>query len=171
MKAVVFIGFMGCGKSTLSKRLSAMLGKECIDCDAYVEQKMGMPIRQAVAEKGETFFRDAETQALRELTSQNVIIAAGGGAVERAENRKILAEANTVFLNTPFELCYRRIRGDKNRFIAAKSNKAQLRALYQKRLPLYRECSSAEIIPERSPRQSAEKIREFVEKQFDKSEN
>ena len=170
MKALVLIGFMGCGKSTLGKRLAPLLKRECVDCDEYVEQKMGMPIHQAVAERGETFFRDAETEALKELVSKDIILAAGGGVVEREENRRILAGADTVFVHTPFEVCYRRIRGDKKRFVAATKTKGQLEALYRKRLPFYRECACREVIPEKSAKGTAEKIRFFFEKKFDKSE-
>ena len=74
-KTVFLCGFMGCGKSTVGKLLAHKLGCGFTDMDNYIVEKQGMPIPQIFAEKGEDYFRDAETDAVRELSEKAGVIA------------------------------------------------------------------------------------------------
>ncbi len=149
---VFLCGFMGCGKSTVGKLLAEKLGCRFTDMDEYIVKQQGMTIPQMFSEKGEAFFRAAETEAVRELASDGGIIACGGGAMLKKENAGIAASAGTViYIDTDFEDCYERISGDCNRPIVMNSTKEELRSIYDGRVPLYRENSQLIIDGTGSP--------------------
>ena len=100
---VVLVGMPGCGKTTLGKRLSEELSLSFFDTDALIEEKAGCTIPELFCKKGEAHFRDLETEVLREVSSLGAcVVATGGGAVLREENRRLLKENGlVVHLNCP----------------------------------------------------------------------
>ena len=107
----VLIGFMAAGKTTVGKRLAALLGREFIDLDHLVALREGRPTDAIIREQGERAFRRAETRALAQaLTTRNTVVAAGGGAVLAPENRRLLARARArvVWLKVSAEEAWRR---------------------------------------------------------------
>lgn len=103
MKAenIFLIGFMGTGKTTVSKALASLLPMEEMDTDAYIAALEGMSISRIFEEKGETYFRDRETRLLEELkVKKGYIISCGGGMALREENRQKMKEAGKVVLLT-----------------------------------------------------------------------
>lgn len=79
-KNIVFIGMMGCGKTTVGKLLSQRLNRPLVDTDALIEQRQGRPIPEIFASGGERVFRALELELCRELSRQSgLIIACGGG--------------------------------------------------------------------------------------------
>ena len=158
-KTVFLCGFMGCGKSTVGRLLAQKLGCGFTDMDNYIVEKQGMPIPQIFAEKGEDYFRDAETDAVRELSEKTGVIACGGGAMLRRVNADIANSAGTVvFIDVPFESCYARISGDKNRPIVANNTKEELNLIYDGRAPIYKENSALTADGSGSPEEIAERI-------------
>lgn len=158
-KTVFLCGFMGCGKSTIGKVLAAKLGCGFVDMDNYIVEKQGMSIPQMFSEKGEDYFRNAETDAVRELSSKPGVIACGGGAMLRKVNAEIANSAGTVvFIDVPFESCYERISGDKNRPIVANNTKEELNLIFDGRAPIYRENSAVTVDGSGSPTEIAERI-------------
>ena len=102
-KNLVLIGMPGCGKSTCARILSEISGRECIDTDSMVAENSGEPIPDIFAKYGEAEFRNRETEAVR-LAGKGAgkIIATGGGAILKEENRIALRENSTViFLDAP----------------------------------------------------------------------
>jgi len=96
---IVLIGMPGCGKSTLGKKLAARLRRPFADLDAEIVRSAGKTIPDIFREDGEARFRELETEALRELTKQSgLVLATGGGAVIRAENRRLFRENGTTLL-------------------------------------------------------------------------
>ena len=94
---VALIGFMGTGKTTISNALSRITGFKEVDVDQYIVEKEGMAIKDIFAENGEQYFRDLETQALRDLQEEKeTIISCGGGAVLRDENVEILNTGSVI---------------------------------------------------------------------------
>jgi len=77
---VFLIGFMGCGKTTLAKKLSARLGYDLIDLDLEIEKKLGTSVAAYFAEHGEEAFRKLESETLKTLNyGEHTVIATGGG--------------------------------------------------------------------------------------------
>jgi shikimate kinase len=81
MNRIFLIGYMGCGKTTLGKRLAAALGFAFIDLDGFIEEKYHKSVVDIFAEMGQDKFREMEKNALSEVAEfENTVIATGGGA-------------------------------------------------------------------------------------------
>lgn len=132
----------GSGKSTVGRQLGRRLGLPFFDSDHVIEQRIGCRIREFFEREGEAAFRDVEQDVLKELTTgDGRVVATGGGAVLRAENREQMRRAGQVIYlrSTPEEL-YRRVRHDTSRpLLQVDDPLGRLRALYAERDPLYRE--------------------------------
>ncbi len=98
---IYLIGYMGCGKSTLGRRLSEYLGLQFVDLDHYIEERNFKTIPQIFADEGETEFRKKERKALEELSAFNdIVIATGGGAPCFFDNIDLMNNTGkTVYLN------------------------------------------------------------------------
>ena len=142
---IVLIGFMGCGKSTVGKKLTGALGYEFSDTDAMIEDAYGKTISAMFAEEGEEYFRNAETELLRKLSAEaeGLVLATGGGMPMREENAALLREIGTViFLEAKIETILERLQNDTGRPLAdGEDREKRLRPLYEKRLPVYREAA------------------------------
>ncbi|MBQ4225347.1 MAG: shikimate kinase [Oscillospiraceae bacterium] len=161
--AVFLCGFMGCGKSTVGRRLAEKLGRKFIDMDKYIEKELHMTIPEIFAEKGEAFFRSTETDTVVKLSETKNIVACGGGVML---NKKNADEARKngiiVYIAAPFEDCYGRISGDRNRPIVMANTKESLEDIYNKRVPLYEENSDVKVDGSGTPMEIAERIAEAV---------
>lgn len=146
MKAIYLCGFMGCGKTTVGRILAKKLGCGFFDMDEYIVEREKMEIPQIFAEKGEKYFRETETAVIRELSRQCGVIACGGGAMLKKENADIASENGiTVYIETPFDVCYKRISGDRNRPLVMNNTEEELRLIYDSRVPLYKKNSSLSV--------------------------
>ena len=94
-------GFMGCGKSSVARELSALMGCPLVDLDAYIEEREGKTIPEIFKEGGESLFREKELSALREVVGTNlgkdIILSLGGGALTLQESRDIVQEKTLCF--------------------------------------------------------------------------
>ncbi|MEX1056916.1 MAG: shikimate kinase, partial [Natronospirillum sp.] len=108
---------MGAGKSTLGRILAALLEREFVDSDRVIEERAGANIPWIFDLEGEVGFRDRETQVIDELTQQaDLVLATGGGAVMRSDNRRFLASRGVVvYLRTRVESQLARTEKDRNR--------------------------------------------------------
>ncbi|HJP94085.1 MAG TPA: shikimate kinase [Pyrinomonadaceae bacterium] len=137
---LVITGFMGCGKSRISRELSKRLDLKLIDLDERITQLYGRSPAQLIKEDGEAMFRAMETKALREVLRTNAaaVIALGGGAWIKKKNRDLIAQYGclSVWLDAPFEICWYRIKASgEDRPLAP--TREQARALYNRRRPVY----------------------------------
>ncbi len=134
---------MGAGKTTIGKQLARKLGKEFIDTDRVIEERTGADIPLIFEKEGEAGFRDREQAIIDELTQRsNLVLATGGGAVEREPNRAHLAHRGTViYLSCDLASLVARTGKDRNRPLlhGDESPKAVLKRLLHQRDPLYRE--------------------------------
>lgn len=98
---IYLIGYMGCGKSTLGRRLSKHTGLQFIDMDHYIEERNCKTIPQIFAEEGEAEFRKKERKALEELAEfTDIVIATGGGAPCFFDNIDVMNRTGkTIYLN------------------------------------------------------------------------
>jgi shikimate kinase len=161
---IFLVGFMACGKSTVGPLLAAKLNRAFIDLDPMIEAKAGCTIAELIARSDEERFRQIETETLHDVAQGNpAVIAPGGGAITRAENRQLMSQLGiTVWLDAPFDLCWRRIEHDQVvRPLAP--NEETARARYDQRLPLYRQASIRIAVNQSlSPDEIAETIIEHL---------
>jgi len=144
MDNIVLIGFMGCGKTEISKILSRRLGLKTVDTDSIIVKKAGMQIPEIFEKYGENYFRKIEELAVKEASKKkNRIIATGGGIVKNRRNIDILKKSGKiVFLKNSFETSEKRLKGKTDRPLFKDKKKA--RALLKERAPLYE--AAADII-------------------------
>ena len=98
---IYLIGYMGCGKSTLGKRLAKHLDLQFVDMDHYIEMRNHKTVPQIFAEEGEVEFRKKERKALEELSEfSNIVIATGGGAPCFFDNIDLMNNTGTtIYMN------------------------------------------------------------------------
>ncbi|RKN86692.1 shikimate kinase [Paenibacillus ginsengarvi] len=140
MQNIVLVGFMGTGKSTVATLLAERLGWNKVDLDTSIEEAEGASIPQLFTEKGEPYFRQAETAALRrELEGRTgQIIATGGGAVLAEANRAImLANGLVVALTANVETILSRVQNDPNRPLLQGNAQKSVPELLEKRKHAY----------------------------------
>lgn len=139
---LVLVGPMGAGKTTIGKRLARRFGLNFIDLDRVIEQASGARVALIFEHEGESGFREREHRALAEACARGgQLIATGGGAVLRADNRALLRGAGfVVWLRTPVERQLQRLARDTSRPLLATPDREQrLVEMARLRDPLYRE--------------------------------
>ena len=139
---VYLVGLMGAGKTTLGRSLAKRLALEFVDSDHEIEARTGVSIPTVFEIEGEDGFRKREAQVIADLSClSGRVVATGGGAVLRAENRvNIRASGYVVYLNVPPQILWERTRHDRNRpLLRVADPLARLNELYTQRDPYYRE--------------------------------
>lgn len=139
-KNIVLIGFMGSGKSMVARELGRMLKRPVVSTDDLIEARAKLSILQIFKSKGEAYFRDLESEVIKEVVQRRgIIIDCGGGVVNRPENLKSLKSSGIVFFLTATpEVIYARIKNEKHRpLLKASDPLGCIKELYQQRLPLY----------------------------------
>ena len=139
---IFLVGMMGAGKTTVGRTLARRLKLRFIDSDHEIEARCGVKIPVIFEIEGEAGFRSREAQALAELTVlEGIVLATGGGAVLREDNRRLLgARGIVIYLRATPEHLFERVRQDRNRPLLATGDPlARLRQLYRERDPLSRE--------------------------------
>jgi shikimate kinase len=162
-RRIVLTGFMGSGKSTVGPLIASRLGWQFIDVDNVIEAETGAAIAEIFARHGESAFRDHEHATIARLaTSENLILALGGGAIEREDTRELLLNApGTLLVHLEVELntTLARCSGTENtRPVLA--DHANLAARYHRRLPLYRAAHVSIRADARTPDQVADAVLE-----------
>lgn len=145
-RPVYFVGFMGAGKTTVSRRLARMVRLSCVDLDAFLERREGKTCSQIFAEVGEDGFREIETDVLSHFAyeTEPMIVSCGGGIIKMPRNREILKTTGfCIYLQVSADEAAERI-GDassrpmfKNLEVARRTN--------EERKPLYLEVADAWI--------------------------
>jgi shikimate kinase/3-dehydroquinate synthase len=142
---VVFVGFMGSGKSRSARRTAALVGAEAADSDALLEAELGEPIAAFFDREGEAAFRERERALVLALLSSAGpgVIALGGGAVESPEVRERLRDHTCVYLEVEPETAWERAHGS-DRPLARE--REPFLALHERRVSLYESVARA-IVP------------------------
>ncbi|RJP61191.1 MAG: shikimate kinase [Candidatus Auribacter fodinae] len=117
MKNLVLFGFMGTGKTLISKKLSKLLPLSAVDMDALIEDKEKTSISSIFADKGEPYFRELERVMAQELSKKSgLLISTGGGVVLNPENIQNLSKTGVcVCLTASPETIYERVRRHSHR--------------------------------------------------------
>ena len=138
---IVLSGFMGCGKSTIGRRLAAALGMKFVDMDRYIEEKAGLKVREIFEQYGEAHFRALETETVRALAAgEDCVVATGGGTLMRPENVEAFhAGGGTIyFLDVPLAALQERLKNDKRRpLLQVPDRRAVIERLLNERRPQY----------------------------------
>jgi len=143
---------MGSGKSTIGRLLSTELNQEFVDSDKEIEERAGADIPWIFDVEGEAGFRDREQAIIDQLTQRDhIVLATGGGAVLRAENRAHLKSRGfVVYLQTSVDQQLERTSRDRNRPLLHNDDpRAVLARLMAERDPLYRDCCDLSIRTDR----------------------
>ena len=136
------VGLMGAGKTTVGRALAREAGKTFYDTDQEIEARTGVRVTTIFDIEGELRFRDRETCVIADLVKlRDIVLATGGGAVLREENRRMLRDHGTViYLRATIDDLLARTQHDRNRpLLQTADPRAKLASLYEERDPLYRE--------------------------------
>jgi shikimate kinase len=158
---IVLTGFMGSGKTTVGPIIAARLGWKFIDVDDVIESETGTAIADIFALHGETAFRDSEHATILHLAAQNsLILALGGGAIERAETRDLLLTTpGTLLIHLEVKLDTTLARcGGTEQTRPVLADRANLASRYERRLPLYRAAHVSIPVDALTPEQVADAV-------------
>lgn len=148
MKNIIMVGYMGCGKTSVGKKISILEGIKFIDSDKAIEKIHNETIPKIFETKGEKVFREYETEYLRSLKDENetYVLSCGGGIVTTKENIPILKELGTViFLETEAETILKRLEDDHSRPLLKGGDKREkIKNMLEIRTPMYME--AAELV-------------------------
>jgi len=145
-RRIVITGFMGAGKTSVGRELARLLDCGFVDLDDLITAREGRTPQALIDEEGEPAFREIETRALDEVLRENSarVVALGGGAWALERNRALVVAhaCLTVWLDAPFELCWRRIEsevdGSRQRSRPLARDEWLARKLYDARRDSYR---------------------------------
>ena len=155
------IGFMGSGKSTIAAELSRMLHRPVLEMDEEIEKREGMSIPAIFSEHGEAYFRQIETDLLKETSAL-------GGAAMREENVREMKKSGIIVLLTALpETILERVADDENRpLLKGRKNTADIEALIEKRRPAYEAAANYRVATDqKTSAEIAEEILEILEKE------
>lgn len=145
---IFLVGPMGAGKTTVGRQLAAALGYSFVDSDHEIEARTGADIPWIFQVEGEDGFRKRESQVIDDLSRRKgIVLATGGGAVLRAENREALhSRGFVVYLSADIDHLLARTARDRNRPLLRTGNpRAVFERLLAEREPLYRAVAHLEV--------------------------
>jgi shikimate kinase len=161
---ICLIGYRGTGKTTVAQRLSHRIGWPWIDADVELERQAGKSIKEIFAQGGEPLFRDLETATVLRLTeSDRIILALGGGAILREQNRSAIRRGLVIWLQADPQTISDRISADvstaERRPNLIGGGISEIEQLLAVRSSLYRECADHAVqTAEKSPDEIADEI-------------
>nr|WP_246429708.1 shikimate kinase [Prosthecomicrobium pneumaticum] len=139
-RAIVLVGLMGAGKTSVGKRIAVKLGLAFADADAEIERAAQQTIPEIFATHGEAYFRDGERRVIRRLLDGHPkVIATGGGAFMSEETRIAIAEGGvSVWLRAELPVLMARVRRRSNRpLLQTDDPEATMKRLMDERYPVY----------------------------------
>ena len=156
---IVLTGMPGCGKSTVGKRLSKLLGRPLLELDQMIEKKAGVHPSEIIRTQGEAAFRDLESEIVSEASMQTgCIISTGGGVILREENmRRLRANGRISFIDRPL----RYILPTDDRPLSA--DREALEQRFRERYPIYKATADVIVPVKGLPKTVAETIRKDFE--------
>lgn len=150
--SIILVGLMGCGKTTVGKELSKVMGLPLLDMDTVIEEQIGKSISDIFRDEGEAHFRALETALLQYLQGSPdknlpAVISTGGGAVVRPENRKLLHRLGFVVwldVNT-HTLVSRTCRSSNRPLLKVEDRVGVINRLQEERASMYAEVAHLRI--------------------------
>ena len=148
MKNIFLIGFMGTGKSTIARNMTRKYHMEILEMDETIVEREGMSIPDIFSKKGEMYFRDLETELLKELQEKdNMVVSCGGGVVLREQNVESMKKSGYIVLLTASpETILKRVKRDENRpLLKGKKNVKDIQELMEARREKYESAADIQI--------------------------
>jgi shikimate kinase len=138
-RSLVLVGLMGCGKSSIGKRLATRLGLPFVDADEEIERVAQKSVTEIFADHGEAFFRDREAKVIsRLLAGGPQVLATGGGAYMSADTRARIHEAGlAIWLRAELHVLLRRVSKRDTRPLLKGDAEGVMRNLMDARYPMY----------------------------------
>ncbi|MGD9924515.1 MAG: shikimate kinase [Pseudorhodoplanes sp.] len=139
-RALVLVGMMGAGKSSVGRKLASRLAMPFVDADTEIEAAAGMTIPEIFEVRGEPEFRSGEARVIaRLLDAGPQVLATGGGAYMNDDTRAIIAQKGvSIWLKADFDVLMRRIRRRNDRpLLRTADPEATLKHLIERRYPVY----------------------------------
>ncbi len=139
-KAIVLIGLMGCGKSSIGRRLADEIGIKFFDLDLEIEKAEGLTVTEIFKKHGEEYFRQKEEEIVQDIVSHELcVLATGGGAFINDKIRTLIkAKTTSVWIKVGFDILLERVSRKNTRPLLEKGDKAEiLKNLMDKRYPIY----------------------------------
>ncbi len=139
-RSIVLVGLMGCGKSSVGRRLAARLGLPFVDADEEIERVAAKTINEIFEDHGEQYFRDGERRVLaRLLESGPQVLATGGGAFLNPQTRQSIAERGiSVWLRAELPVLMRRVAKRDHRPLLKRGDPETIMPeLIEQRYPVY----------------------------------
>jgi shikimate kinase len=138
-RAIVLVGLMGAGKSTVGRRLASRLHLPFKDADQEIETAANMTVADIFAAHGEPYFRSGEQRVIARLLGDGpVVLATGGGAFMNADTRARIKEAGlSVWLRADLDVLLRRVRRRPHRPLLRVDPEGVMRELMTVRHPVY----------------------------------
>tara|TARA_B100000700_G_scaffold85526_3_gene96170 strand:+ start:9172 stop:9690 length:519 start_codon:yes stop_codon:yes gene_type:complete len=170
MTNIFLTGYRATGKTTVANQVATALSMESIDADVFLEQQAGLTIAEIFAAEGEIGFRDRESAIVKQLAArEQLVVALGGGAILREENRQALqGRGITIWLTASAETIFERmstdpLTGQRRPNLTNTGGLAEVRQLLQQRDPLYQAAADFSVDTEElSPAEVASRIVELV---------
>ena len=141
---IYLVGYMGCGKTTIGRKIADLLGIGFVDLDKYIEERYFKSVPAIFAEEGEQAFREKERISLLEVAEfENIVVGTGGGAPCFYDNMEVMnSNGVTVYIAPDTEVLAKRLIKSKTErpLIAGKSESeliAFINDALQKRAPFY----------------------------------
>ncbi len=166
---IVLIGMRGSGKSTVGKLLAQKMHKDFRELDAEVELLEGETIKEMVEKHGWEYFRDRETEVVKNAAANdNAVISTGGGVVIRPDNMPALKENGVcIYLRTPLHLLLQRIGGEASklpRLTNETTINEEMSKVMEGRAPMYEAAADETVDTEQKTEQVVEDVLQRLKK-------
>ncbi|MFC1510076.1 shikimate kinase [Candidatus Omnitrophota bacterium] len=137
---IVLVGFMGSGKSAVSRQLAELMKREMVSTDALIEKKEGRAITEIFSQSGEAYFRQVEKDVISETVElKGSILDCGGGVILDPDNLVNLKKSGiTIYLRTSPDVIYARVKSSTHRpLLAVADPKTKIKEILDARKDLY----------------------------------
>ena len=166
-KQIVLVGFPGCGKTTIGKKLGRFLDLDFLDLDEIIEQKEQQSVAGIFNNKGEDYFRKTEHELLQQIfrSENRFVLAVGGGTPCFYDNMDMINRyAVSIFLNVPVNILISRIMQNPQKRplfgrLSESEIKTSVKDMFTRRLPFYEKAN----IHIQNPDKSSKSIRQIAE--------
>ena len=153
-RSLYLVGMMGSGKTSTGRPLAERLGYGFVDADAVIKQAAGCSIPEIFERDGEAGFRSLESQVLNAISQRHsLVVATGGGVVTEPENWGVLHSGIVIWLDVVPDQLMQRLKADSTvrPLLQTADPEADLKALLNKRQPLYAEADLTVVINDETP--------------------